>query len=257
MQFSASRQSRDAGAVSSRPWLACYFPVGDPRVSVDLLDIYAGEGVDVIELGLSAPNPYLDGPDVRNSMARADRRSARADLDAIVERLDGPSMRPAALLMTYADAGHPARSNPDFWSGLDGLLVVAPSDDPIRVELETDAHAAGVAVSSFTPLPLTAVDIEAARSADYYVMLQAAEGVTGPRDTVDVEGRGRIEILRNAGVETPILLGFGISNGDQARAAIDLGADGVVVGSEVLRAALDGREKLTSLLRDLRRGLDG
>jgi tryptophan synthase alpha chain len=257
MQFSVNRQGSSARAVSSRPWLTCYFPVGDPLVAVDLLDVYAGEGVDVIELGLSSPDPYLDGPDVRNSMARADRGSARADLDSIVERLDGQSTRPATLLMTYADAGHPARANPDFWSGLDGLLVVAPTADPIRVELEKDARAGGVAVSTFTPLPLTLADMEAARSADYYVMLQAAAGVTGPRDMVDAEGKGRIELLRGAGVDAPILLGFGISNGNQARAAIDLGADGVVVGSEVLRATLDGRERLTSLLRDLRSGLDG
>jgi tryptophan synthase alpha chain len=237
--------------------LTCYFPVGDPKVSPDLLDLYCDEGVDVVELGLSAPDPYLDGPDVRHSMARADRASARGDLDGILERLDGRSSRPAALLMTYADAGHPARSNPQFWSGLQGLLVVAPTDDPIRIELERDARDAAIGVSSFTPLPLTPGNIDAARSADYYVMLQAAEGVTGPRKTVDAEGSKRISTLRNAGVEAPILLGFGISNGDHAHQAIDLGADGIVVGSEVLRAALEGRQRLQALLRDLRRGLDG
>jgi tryptophan synthase alpha chain len=236
--------------------LTCYFPVGDPKVSPDLLDLYCDEGVDVVELGLSAPNPYLDGPDVRNSMARADRASARRDLDDILERLDGRSSRPAALLMTYADDAHPARSNPQFWAGLDGQLVVAASDDPIRIELERDARDAAVSISAFTPLPITPEDIDAARSADYYVMLQAAEGVTGPRNTVDAESSKRISTLRSAGVQTPILLGFGISNGDQARQAIDLGADGIVVGSEVLRAALDGRQRLQALLRDLRRGLD-
>jgi tryptophan synthase alpha chain len=159
--------------------------------------------------------------------------------------------------MTYADAGHPARSNPQFWLGLDGLLVVAPSGDPIRIELESDARDAAVSISAFTPLPITPEDIDAARSADYYVMLQAAKGVTGPRDTVDVEGSKRISTLRSAGVKTPILLGFGISNGEQAHQAIDLGADGIVVGSEVLRAALDGRQRLQPLLKDLRRGLDG
>ncbi|MBL0375161.1 tryptophan synthase subunit alpha [Rhizobium sp. KVB221] len=257
MQLTTDRQLKGTSATASRPWLTCYFPVGDPRVPVDLLDIYAGEGVDVVELGLSSPDPYLDGPDVRGSMARADRSNARRDLDGIRERLDRQAQRPAALLMTYADAAHPARSNPDVWSGLDGLLIVAPTDDEIRLELEAAARAERVAVSAFTPLPITSREIEAAKAADYYVMLQAAEGVTGPRDTVDAGGRARIETLRQAGVEAPILLGFGISNGEQARAAIDLGADGIVVGSEVLRAALEGRQRLTSLLRDLRRGLDG
>jgi tryptophan synthase alpha chain len=63
--------------------------------------------------------------------------------------------------------------------------------------------------------------------------------------------------LRAGGVAAPILLGFGVSNGEQARAAVDLGADGVVVGSAALRAALVGRTELKALLKDLRMGLDG
>jgi len=241
----------------SRPWLACYFPVGDPRIPVDLLDIYAGEGVDVVELGLSSPDPYLDGPDVRNSMARADRSHARRDLDCILDRLDRHARRPDALLMTYADAAHPGRSNPGFWAGLDSVLVVAPTDDNIRAELEECAQAAGVALSSFAALPLGAGEIKAAKAAEYYVMLQATEGATGPRETVDASGADRIAMLRDAGIEAPILLGFGISRGNQAKEAVALGADGVVVGSEVLRRSLQGEDKLVSLLRDLRRGLDG
>ena len=36
-----------------------------------------------------------------------------------------------------------------------------------------------------------------------------------------------------------------------------VGADGVVVGSAALRAALQGRAALAALLKGLRRGLDG
>ncbi len=67
----------------------------------------------------------------------------------------------------------------------------------------------------------------------------------------------RIEALRVEGVGAPVVLGFGISNGEQARAAVGLGADGVVVGSAALRAALKGRAELSALLGDLRNGLDG
>jgi tryptophan synthase alpha chain len=66
----------------------------------------------------------------------------------------------------------------------------------------------------------------------------------------------RIAELRAEGVGAPIVLGFGISNGEQARAAVGLGADGVVVGSAALRAALKGRAELFALLNDLRNGLN-
>ena len=42
-----------------------------PPSAADLLDLYADAGVDVVECGWPARDPYLDGPDVRASMARA------------------------------------------------------------------------------------------------------------------------------------------------------------------------------------------
>ena len=50
---------------------------------------------------------------------------------------------------------------------------------------------------------------------------------------------------------------FGVSTAEHARAAVALGADGVVVGSAALRAALQGPAALAGLLKALRRGLDG
>jgi tryptophan synthase alpha chain len=88
-------------------------------------------------------------------------------------------------------------------------------------------------------------------------MLQAAPGVTGPRPSVETDNGQRVADLRARGVTAPIVLGFGISTGDQARTAVTLGADGVVVGSAVLRAALEGPIALRRLLEDLREGLDG
>ncbi len=246
-----------AVAAGKTPLLSCYFPLGDPLVPVELIDVYAGEGVDVIEIGLASPDPYLDGSAVRQSMARADRSRARRDLDLLLARLSRHRLRPAALLMTYADENHPGLVDEDFWNGLDSLLVVAPEADPLRQTLEATAGLAGLERSAFVALPIGKDAVEAARRAEFYVMLQAAAGVTGPRAAVDPGNAERIAGLRRAGVAAPILPGFGISSGEQARAVVELGGSGVVVGSEALRAALSGPTRLAGLLGDLRRGLDG
>lgn len=238
------------------PLLSCYFPLGDAQVSTELLDIYAGEGVDVIEIGMASPDPFLDGPDVRQSMLRADRNRWRADLDAVLERLAKFKNPPRALLMTYADPAHPGLHEKDLWRGLDSLLVVARSGDPLAARLEQAAVDNGVALSPFLSLPLNDVAMERAREAGFYIMLQAHEGETGPRETLDPANADRIMQLRSAGARRPILLGFGISGGAQARQAMELGADGVIVGSQVLRAALAGGDALRTLLHDLRSGLD-
>jgi tryptophan synthase alpha chain len=234
--------------------LVVYFPLADPLVGADLLDVYAQARVDVVECGWPAREPYLDGPDVSASMARAG--DPVAAWDAVRERLAAAS-GPKPLLMTYAEPGHPALADPAFFEGAYGLLAVAPPVDANRTALEASARSAGAAVCAFLPLPLADPDVEAARRVNGYVMLQAAPGLTGPRAALDPANAGRIAELRARGVAAPIVLGFGVSTADQARAALALGADGVVVGSAALRAALQGRAALAALLNDLRRGLDG
>ncbi len=242
---------------SSRPLLAVYFPLGDPEVPVEWLDVYAENGVDIVELGWPARDPYLDGPDVRASMARALPADPSASLRAARLRLAGRAEAPKALLMTYAEADHPALADAAFLEGLDAILAVAPPRDPHRASLEARAKALGVAVCAFIALQVDPEAVAAATRADGYAMLQAAPGVTGPRATLDPGNSERIAGLRAAGVAAPIVLGFGVSDGAQARAAVRLGADGVVVGSAALRAARRGRAALDALLKDLRGGLDG
>ncbi|MDT0682401.1 tryptophan synthase subunit alpha [Roseicyclus sp. F158] len=258
MSVSQTGVPRRSGVLSTitRPLLSCYYPLGDPEVPVEMLDIYADCGVDVLEIGMSSPDPFLDGPDVSASMARADRGQARRQLDAVLDQLARQRHAPKPLLMCYADADHPGRVTPQFWAGLSSVLVVAREADPVAAEIEACAKSAGVPASAFVPLPLKEAGLDAARRSAFYVMLQASAGKTGPRAQVDPDAEDRIARLRAAGVEVPILLGFGISNGAQAGSARALGADGVIVGSQVLRAAFSGPQALAATLTDLRGGLD-
>ena len=247
----------NGGAVRTRPLLIAYFPLGDPEAPVEWLDVYAESGVDFIEFGWPAREPYLDGEDVRGSMARSTPFDARAALARALTGLAARERAPRALLMTYAEADHPGIESAAFFKGLDSLLVVGAPDGAQRLALERRAREAGVTISTFLPLPIDAENVAAAKRATGYVMLQAAPGVTGPRPALDISNRQRIEALRTAGVAAPVVLGFGVSRGDHARAAVDLGADGVVVGSAALRAARLGRSELGRLLHELRNGLDG
>ena len=226
------------------PRLVVYFPLADPAVRADLLELYVEAGVDVVEFGWPARDPQLDGADVRASMARAATGDPARALDDALGRLAG---RARALVMTYGEAEAAAVARAD------AVLVVARPGDARRKALE----AASKGVATFLPLPLQNEDVEAAAHASFYAMLQAAPGVTGPRAALDPGNAERIGALRAAGVTAPIVLGFGVSTGEHARAAVALGADGIVVGSAALRATLAGRRELAALLKDLRRGLDG
>jgi tryptophan synthase alpha chain len=64
-------------------------------------------------------------------------------------------------------------------------------------------------------------------------------GTTGERDALQTRF---VEVVARAkaSTEVPVALGFGISTPEQARQAAEAGADGVIVGSRLVRAAGDG-----------------
>jgi tryptophan synthase alpha chain len=54
-----------------------------------------------------------------------------------------------------------------------------------------------------------------------------------------------------ATTEVPVAVGFGIGNGRQAAAAADAGADGVIVGSRLVRAASESVAEVREVLEGL------
>jgi tryptophan synthase alpha chain len=63
-------------------------------------------------------------------------------------------------------------------------------------------------------------------------------GTTGERGELP-PGLGELVDRIRGATQVPVAVGFGISTGDQARAVGEL-ADGVIVGSRVVRAAGEG-----------------
>ena len=248
----------DEKLAGRRPPLACYLPVGDPLIPVALTEIYVDCGVDIIELGMPSPDPYLDGDDVSDSMARAlhagNAIAALGKFTAIAKRSpDGP----ACISMCYADFDTDSALAMSAYDGIDGLLMLGLDDRPDRAELKATMREREIRLISLVSTDLTATEMIAAREGDGYLMLQAAGGVTGPRETLDPDNRAKIERIRSFGLTQPILLGFGIGTAEQSAQAVDMGADGVVIGSMCVRKALEGPGALRAFLSSVRKRLDG
>jgi tryptophan synthase alpha chain len=81
--------------------------------------------------------------------------------------------------------------------------------------------------------------IESVVAADPVFIYAVAEmGVTGERTASSGHAGQIVERIRAVG-DTPIVFGVGISTPEQARSAADAGADGVIVGSALVRRVLD------------------
>jgi tryptophan synthase alpha chain len=242
----------------SRPLLACYLPVGDPLLPSELADIYAACGVDIVELGMPAANPYLDGPDVAASMARAQAAGGEiAALAGVTARVRTAIDGPAPICMCYAELDIAAAMAAGAFDGIDGLLMLGLEQREDASRIRADLRVRGIRLIRLVGDDLAPADLAAAVAGDGYLMLQAASGVTGPRDSIDPVNRDKIVRLRAAALNHKVLLGFGISTPAQAAEALRMGANGVVIGSMCVRKALEGPKALGAFLQDVRRRMDG
>jgi tryptophan synthase alpha chain len=96
---------------------------------------------------------------------------------------------------------------------------------------------------------------EITRTGSGFVYLISRLGVTGERAELPPDLPATAARVR-AATTLPLCIGFGISRPEQARAVAKL-ADGVVVGSAIVRAADQSVDAALALAAALRRGIDG
>jgi tryptophan synthase alpha chain len=87
-----------------------------------------------------------------------------------------------------------------------------------------------------------------------FVYLISRLGVTGARDDLPAELPATVRRLREA-TSLPVCVGFGVSRPEQA-ARVAAIADGVVVGSAIVRAAGESISQAVALTSSLRAAID-
>jgi len=237
--------------------LVCYVTAGHPdrAQSLALLRGLAEAGADVLELGVPFSDPVADGPVIQASSQRALEQGMTLDgaLDLLAEaRLTVP-----VVLFSYLNpvlAAGPRVLERAKAAGAHGVLI---TDLPVGADPAREAWF-GEGPLDFVRLvaPTTPKDRMAliAQHGRGFVYLISRLGVTGMRDTISASLPASIAQLRSV-CTLPICVGFGISTPEQATAVGAL-ADGIVVGSAIVRAADGGTDRAVALARGLREALD-
>ena len=244
---------RDRG----RRALVCYVTAGhpDPVRSVELLRGLEAAGADVIEIGVPFSDPMADGPIIQESSQRALEHGMT--LSRTLDLVRDAHLTTPVVLFTYlnpllaagADVVERAAS-----CGVHGVLVtdLPVGADHAREEWLGNSPLAFIRlVAPTTPLERMR---EIAAHGSGFVYLISRRGVTGLRSDIPAELPDTIARLREA-TTLPICVGFGISSADHAKAIGRL-ADGIVVGSAIVKAAGTSVDSATSLVADLRLALD-
>lgn len=244
-------------AAERRRALVIYITAGhpDPVRSLELMQAAEAGGADVLEVGVPFSDPMADGPVIQESSRVALEHGITFDrtLAMIAEaRLTIP-----VVLFSYLNpvlsAGSDALERAAA-AGAHGLLI---TDLPVGADPPLEARfAAGplAFVRLVAPTTPTSRMADIARHGSGFVYLISRLGVTGTRESLSVDLPRTIERLR-AAARLPICVGFGISTPQQAREVAAL-ADGVVVGSAVVRAAGTSVAAAALLIRSLREAID-
>jgi len=254
----AFRRCRDEG----RSALLAYLMAGDPRpdATVPLALACVRGGADVIELGIPFSDPIADGPEIQAAGSRALHAGTRpTDVLGIVADLRATTDVPI-VLMTYMNPvlamGLETFAARAAAAGVDGVIVPDLSlEESGEVRAALDArgidHVQLVAPSSSDERAKAIGD--ASRGFLYVV---ARYGTTGARDALPDGLAGRLAALRRV-TSLPLAVGFGVSTKDHVRSLAAMAADGIVIGSAVVRkVAEDPRpEAVEAFVRTLGEGL--
>lgn len=199
---------------------------------------YAAAGADLVEVGVPFSDPLADGPVIHAAGTAALRRGTT--LDDVLGLTRELSTAVPTVVMCYSNPilarGPEAFAATLAQAGASGLIV---PDLPLE-EAPTLLAACDAAGIALVPLvaPTTPGDRLAAIGARARGFLYAVSvtGTTGERDALDA-GLGAMLERTRAHTEVPVAVGVGIGTPEQAAGVADAGADGVIVGSRLIRAA--------------------
>ncbi|MDK2889714.1 MAG: tryptophan synthase alpha chain [Methanoculleus sp.] len=241
---------------------------GDPGIeaSFGVATTMIDAGVDLLEIAVPYSDPVADGPVIERAHVRALRAGTTPDdVFGLVRRVRGYAPALPLVLFTYYNIVYRRGADRFFAeaaaAGADGVLIV---DLPVEESGEVAPYAARHGIDRIALIaPTTSPERQHAilREASGFVYLISLEGVTGERDRLPPNLTGLVGAVREK-TDLPLAVGFGISRPEHVAAVAAAGANGVIVGSALVRLIEEHagdetgmHEALVTAIVTLRRGL--
>jgi tryptophan synthase alpha chain len=233
------------GRAALMPYLMGGFP--DVETSRAIGEGYAANGADLIELGVPYSDPLADGPVIHAAGTAA--LQAGATIGAVLEVGEALARRVPVLLMAYVNLvlapGPEAFAASAREAGISGLII---PDLPFQESPEIEAACAEHALALIPLVAPTTTDERLAMigaKARGFVYTVSVTGTTGERGSGEDEFRPILDRVHSH-TSAPVALGFGIARPEQAAAAARAGADGVIVGTRLVRAAAEADDPVAA-----------
>ena len=250
-----------------RPILSLYLTAGYPSLdeTLPLLELLDKNGADLIELGIPFSDPIADGPTMQNSSYIALQNNVDLKKILTIAQKNSHKLSASVILMGYYNPilkmGHDEFVKMAVDAKIKGVIVpdLLPEDTmELRYLLGEKGISLIYLISPNTSDKRIKLVDELTTSFIYAV---SVTGVTGARENIADKASIFLKRLRQQ-TGHPILVGFGISSGDDA-AQLTKQSDGVIVGSALINqiqaywGRKDGEQKISDFIKELRLGLGG
>lgn len=230
-----------------RAVLVAYLMAGDPNLATTeaLALACVRGGANILELGVPFSDPIADGPEIQAAGQRALRAGTRPrDVVELASRLRRQTEVPL-LLMTYMNPvlamGLDTFAERAASAGVDGLVVPDLSlEESGDVRQAMDRRAMDlVQLAAPSSSPERVRQLAASSRGFLYVV--ARYGTTGTRADLPEDLAPRLRQIRLAS-SIPLAVGFGVTTQEHVRTLAAAGADGIVVGSAIVRRAAESAD---------------
>jgi tryptophan synthase alpha chain len=253
----------DRAAAEDRAALIVYLTAGFPDAATSraCFEAAVDAGADLVEVGLPFSDPMMDGPVIQAANQRVlDAGFGLSDQLGLVgdlRHLDVPKV--AMTYVTIADTrGYERFAGECAQAGLSGVILPdLPAPEAER--WLAAAEGAGLATIFLASSVSSDARLDALTAVSSgWVYATGLMGVTGVKGVAHDLTRELVERIR---ARTPLPVAVGIGVKDAASAAeVASYADGVIVGSAILRAAGDGDpvgapDRVRTLVAELRAGV--
>ncbi len=230
-----------------------FLTAGDP--SLDKTEEFvlemANAGADLIEIGVPFSDPIAEGSVIQEANIRA--LSAGCTVEKVFETVKKIRTKTdiPLVFLTYLNPvfhyGYEAFMKRCNECGVDGLII---PDMPYEEKGEILPFAKSHNIDIISLIAHTsAVRIEMiAKEATGFIYVVSSMGVTGVRSEIKTDLESIIKVIKES-TNTPAAIGFGISTPEQAKHFSEF-ADGVIVGSAIVKIIAEYGEDATSHLYD-------
>uniref|UniRef100_A0A7N0ZQJ0 Tryptophan synthase n=1 Tax=Kalanchoe fedtschenkoi TaxID=63787 RepID=A0A7N0ZQJ0_KALFE len=223
-----------------------FLTAGDPDLSTtaEALRMLDRSGAAMIELGVPYSDALLDGPVIKASAARALAKGTDLDTILTMVKTVTPHLSCPIVLFSYY---HPIQKlgASKFMSsiqqaGVHGLIVPdLPIEETSYMRFAAVSHGIELVLLT-TPNTPTERMHAIVEAADGFVYLVSSNGVTGVRNTMNPQVEFLLKDVKKV-TNKPVAVGFGISKPEHVRQVVKWGADGVVVGSALVKLMAEAR----------------